>query len=58
MIGFSFNASPPIAAKTVAGKFGRFWQVVFDVPRSMTSQLSVFGASPPQMRSLERPLKK
>jgi hypothetical protein len=30
MIGFSLNPSPPIAAWTVAGKFGGFLQVVAD----------------------------
>jgi hypothetical protein len=55
MIGFSLNPSPPMAAKTVAGKFGGFLQVVAVDCRSMTSQVSIPGHLP-QMRSLEKPL--
>ncbi len=54
MMGFLFSPSPPMAAKTVAGKFGRFWQVVADASRLMASQVSVTdGFNPPQIRSLE-----
>jgi hypothetical protein len=45
-----------MAKKTFAGKFGGFLQVDDDDSRLMTSQLSVFG-NPPQMSSLEKPLK-
>ncbi len=50
------NPSPPMAAQTVAGKFGGFLQVDVDDARLMTSQVSVL--TPPQMSSLEKPLKK
>ena len=43
MIGFSLNPSPPMAAKTFAGKFGGFLQVDADDARLMTSQVSVSG---------------
>jgi hypothetical protein len=46
-----------MAAWTVAGKFGGFLQVDADDARLMTSQVSMIGY-PPQMRSLEKPLKK
>ncbi len=58
MIGFPLNPCPPMAALTVAGKFGGFLQVDADDARLMTSQVSVSGLYPPQMRSLERPLNK
>ncbi len=58
MIGFPLNPSPPMAAKTVAGKFGGFLQVDADEARLMTSQVSVIGLYPPQMSSLEKPLNK
>jgi hypothetical protein len=45
-----------MARKTVAGKFGGFLQVDADDARLMTSQVSVL--TPPQMSSLEKPLKK
>jgi hypothetical protein len=41
----------------VAGKFGRFLQVVANDSRSMTSQVSM-SEYPSQMSSLEKPLKK
>ncbi len=50
------NPSPPMAAWTVAGKFGGFLQVDADDARLMTSQMSVL--TPPQMSSLEKPLNK
>ncbi len=53
------NPSPPMAAATVAGKFGGFLQVDTDDARLMTSQVSMSmsdGFLPPQMRSLEKPL--
>jgi hypothetical protein len=50
--------SPPIAPRTDAGKFGRFLQVDADDARLMTSQVSMLGKLPPQMSSLEKPLKK
>jgi hypothetical protein len=56
MTGFCLNPSPPMAVKTVFGKFGVILHVVIDDSRSMTSQVSVLGSHPPQMRSLERPL--
>ncbi len=56
MMGFSLNPSPPIAPKTVAGKFGGFLQVDAGDERSITSQVSVL--IPPQMSSLEKPLDK
>ncbi len=52
------NPSPPMASKTIAGKFGGFWQVDADEARLMTSQVSVLGLYPPQMSSLEKPLNK
>jgi hypothetical protein len=55
MIGFPLNPSPPMAAKTFAGKFGGFLQVDVDDARLMTSQVSVL--TPPQMSSLEKSLK-
>ncbi len=58
MIGFSLTPSPPKAALTVAGKFGKFLQDVADDLRSMTSQVFVVGLNPPQMRSLEKPWSK
>jgi hypothetical protein len=58
MIGFSLNPCPPMARKTVAGKFGGFLQVDADDARLMTSQVSVYGAYPPQMSSLDKPLNK
>ncbi len=57
MIGFSLNPSPPMAAQTVAGKFGGLLQVDADEARLMTSQVSMFE-NPPQMSSLEKPLNK
>ncbi len=51
------NPNPPMAAKTLAEKFGGFLQVDADDARLMTSQVSVYG-SPPQMSSLEKPLNK
>jgi hypothetical protein len=57
MIGFPLNPSPPIAEWTVAGKFGGFLQYDADDARLMTSQVPVSGAYPPQMSSLEKPLK-
>ncbi len=51
------NPSPPMAAQTVAGKFGGFLQVDADDARLMTSQVSVLTGYPPQMSSLEKPLK-
>ncbi len=56
MIGFPLNPSPPVAAKTFAGKFGGFLQVDADDARLMTSQVSVIY--PPQISSLEKPLNK
>ncbi len=56
MIGFPLNPSPPMASKTVAGKFGGFLQVDTDDARLMTSQVSVL--TPLQMSSLEKPLNK
>ena len=56
MIGFPLNPNPPMAAKTVAGKFGGFLQVDVDDARLMTSQVSMLF--PPQMSSLEEPLNK
>ncbi len=56
MIGFPLNPSPPMAALTLAGKFGGFLQVDADDARLMTSQVSVYGSYPPQMSSLEKPL--
>ncbi len=58
MIGFPFNPSPPMAPKTFAGKFGGFLQVNAVDARLMTSQVSVYGLTSPQMRSLEEPLNK
>ncbi len=52
------NSSPPMAPKTVAGKFGGFLQLDADDERLMTSQVSVLGVYPPQMSSLEEPLNK
>jgi hypothetical protein len=43
MIGFPLNPSPPMANKTVAGKFGGFLQVDADDARLMTSQVSMEG---------------
>ena len=43
MIGFPLNPSPPMAAKTFAGKFGGFLQVDVDDARLMTSQVSMPG---------------
>ncbi len=51
MIGFPMNPSPPMAAQTVAGKFGGLLQVDADDARLMTSQVSV---NPLQMSSLEK----
>ncbi len=56
MIGSSLNPSPPMAPKTVAGKFGGFLHVDADDARLMTSQVSVLY--PPQMSTLEEPLNK
>jgi hypothetical protein len=50
------NPSPPMAAYTFAEKFGGFLQVDADEARLMTSQVSVIR--PPQIRILEKPLKK
>jgi hypothetical protein len=58
MIGFSLNPSPPIAALTVRGKFGGFLQVVANDSRLMISQVFKLGAYPPQIKTLEKPLKK
>jgi hypothetical protein len=57
MMGFSLNPIPPMAAKTAAGKSGRFLQVVADDSRLMTSQV-LMAEYPPQMSSLEKPLNK
>jgi hypothetical protein len=46
-----------MAAQTVAGKFGGFWQVDVDDARLMTSQV-LLGLNLRQMSSLERPLNK
>jgi hypothetical protein len=57
MIGFSLKTNPPIAAQTVVGKIGRFWQVVTDDSRSMTSQVlsdSEVDLLPPQISSFEK----
>ncbi len=53
---FTLNPSPPMAAQTVAGKFGGFLQIDADDARLMTSQVSVKGSFPPQMSSLEKAL--
>ena len=58
MIGFLSIPSPPMAAWTVTGSFGRSLQVVSADARSMTSQLSVDGDCPPQTRSFEKPFAK
>ena len=58
MIGFSLNPCPPMARETVAGKFGGFLQVDADDARLITSQVSVYEYSPPQMSSLEKALNK
>ncbi len=58
MIGFPLNPSPPMAAYTLAGKFGGFLQVDADDERLMTSQVSVVGLTPPQISSLEKPSNK
>ncbi len=58
MIGFPLNPSPPMAAKTLAGKFGGFLQVDAVDARLMTLQVSVSKSYPPQMSSLEKPLNK
>ncbi len=58
MIGFPLNPSPPMARETVDGKFGGFLQVDADDARLMTSQVSVYGLTPPQMSNLEKPLNK
>ncbi len=47
-----------MAALTLAGKFGGFLQVDADDVRLMTSQVSMYGISPPQMSSLDKPLNK
>ncbi len=52
------NPSPPLAARTFAGKFGGFLQVDADDARLITSQVSVYGSYPPQMSSLEKPFNK
>ena len=54
MIGFSLNPSPPMAARSSAGKFEGFLQVVAEDSRLMISQLFVLGSIPPQMRILEK----
>ncbi len=56
MIGFSLNPSPPMALEMFAGKFGGFLQADADDARFMTSQVSMSGKSPPQIKSLEKPL--
>ncbi len=58
MIGFSLNPSPPMADSTFAGNFVGILQVDADDARLMTSQVSVDGLLPPQIISLEKPLKK
>jgi hypothetical protein len=59
MIGFSLNPSPPMAALTLAGKFGGFMQVDAEDARLMTSQVLVGdGLYPPHMSNLEVPLNK
>ena len=58
MIGFPLNPSSPMAKETFAAKFGGFLQVDADDARLMTSQVSVNGPYPPQMSTLEKPLKK
>jgi hypothetical protein len=45
-----------MAPKTIAGKFGGFWQVNADDARLMTSQVVMPGKFPLQMSSLEKPL--
>jgi hypothetical protein len=57
MIGFPLTPSPPMAPKTLAGKFGGFLQVDADDTRLMTPQVSMFE-NPPQMSSLEKPFNK
>jgi hypothetical protein len=52
------NPSPPIARLSVAGKFGGILQVDADDARFITSHVSMFGSSPPQMSSLEKPVYK
>ncbi len=56
MIGFPLNPSPPMAAKTFAGKFGGLPQVDADDARLMTSQVSVDGSVPVQISSLDKPI--
>ena len=51
------NPSPPMTAKTLAGKFCGVLQDDADDERLMTTQVSMFGF-PPQMSSLEKPLNK
>ena len=58
MIEFPLNPSPPMAKRTVAGKFGGFLQVDADDARLMTSQVSVYGLYPPQMSNLVKPMNK
>jgi hypothetical protein len=50
------NPNPPMAPETFAGKFGGFLQVDADDARLMTSQVLVYGSSPQQVSSLEKPL--
>ena len=47
-----------MAPWTIAGKFGGFIQVIADDSRLMTSHVSMGGSFPPQISSLEKPLKK
>jgi hypothetical protein len=45
-----------MALEMFAGKFGGFLQADADDARLMTSQVSMSGKSPPQIKSLEKPL--
>ena len=56
MIGLPLNPNPPTASYTLVGKFGGLSQVDAIDARLMTSQVSV--STPPQMSTLEKPLKK
>ena len=60
MTSLALDPCPPMALENMAGKVGGFWQVVDGDSRSTTSQVSVTTLlliTPPQIRSLERPLK-
>ncbi len=59
MMGYSLNLRPPMADRNCTGNFGGFLQVDADDARLMTSQVSMFRYPyPPQMSSLEKPVKK